>query len=175
VLAHSASYTTLGSHHKPLGVEIHDERIRGTFRDTGVAPLPCRAQPMVDDRHPHPDVLDTGDRQQGLGRTGGDAREIVAEIARHLVGENYRRAIRMQHDRVMRAGFDTVAALRAAFQKQHLVHSPRRAQPIRPCWRRRRLRRRIHMCGIFLCRLRNREDGIFKKVPAAVCGICSHG
>lgn len=63
MLTHAASYTTFGSDHKPLSIEIHLERIRGTLRHAGMAPLPCGAQAMVDDGETHLDVLSPRDRQ----------------------------------------------------------------------------------------------------------------
>ena len=74
-------------HYKPLGIKIHGQCIRGTFRHTGMAPLPRGAEPMVDDSHSHADVLhDFATKQQGFSRTGG-LKGIVTEIARHLVGK----------------------------------------------------------------------------------------
>jgi hypothetical protein len=78
VLAHPASYTTFFRHYKPLAVEIHGQGIRGAFRDTGMAPLSGRAEAMVDDGHPHVEILRCRDREQGFCRTGRNAGEIIA-------------------------------------------------------------------------------------------------
>ena len=174
VFAHAASYTTFTRHHKPLGIKIHGQRIRGTFRHTGMAALSCRAEPMVHDRDSHTDILSSGDRQQCFCRTGGDARHVIAEIARNLVGENHWGAFRMQHERIMRAGFDAVAALRAPLEEQCFVDRSGRTEPIRPHGRRRLRSRRIRMRGIFLRRFRDRQDGILEKVPPAVFRIYCH-
>ena len=80
--------------------------------------LPRRAQAMIHEGHSHPDFLRSRHRQQGFGRTGGDARRIVAEIAGDLIGKNHGRAIDVKHDRIMRAGLYTITALGATLEKQ---------------------------------------------------------
>ncbi len=51
------------------------------------------------------------------------------------------------------AGLDTIAAFRAALQKQDFFHSPRRPKPIRPQGRSRRFRGSIDVLGKLLRRL----------------------
>ena len=86
VLAHAASYTTFNCHHKALG-KIHGQRIRGTFRDTGMAPLPRGAEPMVDDSHSHADVLHAPATGSKASVAQAAMQDIITEIARHLVGK----------------------------------------------------------------------------------------
>jgi hypothetical protein len=120
-----------------------------------MAPLPSRAEAMIDNGQSHADVLRAGNGQQGFRRADGNTGEIVAEIARHLVGEQHRRAVLMGHERVMRTRFDTVAALRTTLEEERFTDGARGTQPIRSERRSRLLRGRIHMSGIFLCRFRD--------------------
>jgi len=140
-----------------------------------MAPLPCCTEPMIDHRRSHPDVVPPADRQQGIGRTGRNAGNVVAQVAGNLIGKNHRRAVlRMKDDRSVRAGFHTVVALRAAFKKQRFRHGARRPQPIRPQCRRRLFGNRFRMCGEFLRRFRDRQDRILEEVAPAVFWIGGH-
>src|SRR5215831_18954581 len=113
-----------------------------------MTPLSCRAEMMIDHRCAHPNILSTGDRQQGIRCTGCNARKIVAEIAGNLVGENHRRPVLLMKDyRSMRTGFDTVVALRTAFKKERLRDGTWRTQPICPQCGRRLVRNRLRMTG----------------------------
>src|SRR5262245_27935973 len=175
VFAHPASYTTLCRHHKLLCIEIHRQGVGGAFRHTGMTPLSCRAEPMIDHRRAHSDIVPSGDRQQGISCTGRNTRHIVAEMAGNLVGENHRRPVLLMKDyRSMRTGFDTVVALRTAFKKERLRDGTWRTQPICPQCGRRLVRNRLRMTGVFLRRLRNREDGILEKIAPPVFGIIRH-
>ena len=130
---------------------------------------------MVDHRQSHVNVLSAGDGQQCLGRAGGDAGDLVTEIARYLVGEQHRGTVCMQYERIVRTGFDAIAALGAALEKQRFINRPGRAQPVSPNGGSGFLGRRIRMGGIFFRRLRDGEDGILEKIPPPVFGISRHG
>jgi hypothetical protein len=80
----------------------------------------------------------------------------------------------MEHDRAMRAGFDTVIALGAPLEEQRLPDGAGRPQPVRPRGSSGLLRRRIHVRGVFLRRFGDREHGILEKIPSPVFRLSSH-
>jgi hypothetical protein len=115
LFAEPTSDATLSRHHKPLRAKVHREGLRGTFRCAGMAPLPCRADSVRDNREPHSYLPASFDRKQRLGGTGCNARHILAEITRHVIRENHRGSVlRMKRNRSVRTGLATVAALGAS-------------------------------------------------------------
>ena len=111
----------------------------------------------------HPYEFRPFDGKEGLRRASRDAGEIFAEIARNLIRKNHRRTVLlMEYDRSMRACLHTIIALRATIEKQRLLDSAGRPQPVLAEHRRRLVRNSIFMFGKFLCGFRNRDDRIFE-------------
>ena len=137
--------------------------------------LPCGADAMRDDSEAHSYLIWTADRDQRLRPARRDAGDIVAEIARCLICKNDRCAILLvKDDRSVRTSLGAIAALCASFQKQRLVNSTGRTQPICPHQRSRSFRHDLLMLGKFLRRLGDRDDRVLEKVAAAVCQIVCH-
>lgn len=169
LLADSAPDATLGHNLQLQRLHIHRERIRRTFGDASMTPLPRSAEPMRNGRHPHADAVDCIHLQQRLRCAGGDAGKIFAQDTRRLIGENDRRAVlHMTHERARFAGLDTVAAFCTAVEEERFIDGARRPQPIRSAWKYRGHRHRILLFGKFLRGFGNREDRILEKIAPAV-------
>ena len=121
-------------------------------------------------RAAHSNLFASFDWEQRVSAASRNAGHILAEIAGHLIRKNDRRPIlQMECDRSVRADLGAIAALRASFHKQSLVHRTGRAQPIRPYrWQSRLLRCRRLMLGKLLCCLGDGHDGILEKVATSV-------
>lgn len=140
-----------------------------------MTPFSRGAQAMRHDRGPHINRGRTFDGQQRIGRTGGDARKILAQIARSVIRENDRRAVLlMKHDGAVRTGFDAIIALRATIEKQRFLDRSGRTQPVGPHGRRGRLGNRLGMLGKLLRGFRDGQDGILEKIPPPVFRIRGH-
>ncbi len=135
-----------------------------------MAPLPCRADSVRDNRQTHSYPRASFDREQRLGGTGRYAGYILAEIARHLIRKNHRcPVLRMERNRPVRTDLGAVAALCASLQKECLVSGTGRTQPIRPHrWWSRLFRYNLLVFGKFLCRLGNGNDRILEEVSTSV-------
>jgi hypothetical protein len=135
-----------------------------------MAPLPCCADSVRDDRETHSYLCSSFDREQRLGGTGRNTGRILAEETGHLICENHRGPVQgMERNRSIRADLGTVAALCASLQKQRLVSSTGGTQPIRPQGRCSRLFRDDHLLfGEFLCGFGNGYDGILKEIATSV-------
>ena len=141
-----------------------------------MAPLPCRADSVRDNRETHSYLLASFDREQCFGGTGRNAGYILAEITRHLIRKNHRcPVLRMERNRPVRTDLGAVAALCASLQKECLVSGTGRTQPIRPHrWWSRLFRHNLLVFGKFLCRFGNGNDRILEEVATSVWRISSH-
>ncbi len=89
---------TFGCHDNAQYVKIHREGLCRTLRHTGVAPLRRRAEPMRHRCEPHANVISPCDRHQCVGRTSGNARCVITDVTRNLVGENHRCPVLLMKD-----------------------------------------------------------------------------
>ncbi len=158
-LTHSAPNAGLRRNHQAQQFNVHRKRIRRTFRHTGLTALPRCTKSMRNGGDPHSNIPDPMNRHQRFRRAGSDTGKVFAQQTWRFIGENNRCAvIRVGDNRARWTGLDTVAAFRAALQKERVFDCTGRPQPISPGRRRGRGWSGISLFGTLLGRLGDRED-----------------
>ena len=111
-----------------------------------MATLSRRARTLGYQSHAHANVAAIRNSRKGLGFTGGNTGQILAQLTGHDIGENDRRTVALiKHDGPMGTSFGTITASSTALEKKGLPDCSRRPEPVRPDRRRSLLPRCVFM------------------------------
>jgi hypothetical protein len=111
-----------------------------------MATLSRRARTLRNQSQPHANVATIRNSHKGFRLTGGNTRQILAQLTGDDIRENYRRTVPLiKHNGSMGTGLGTIAASGTAFKKKRLRNCSRRPEPISPNRRRSLLARRVFM------------------------------